>query len=76
VESVKKESSEIKVIVMDLIPVQADVVEFVRGFPASSLRTQRLRILWEREVIELIAEGLSNKEIVNGSTLPPLDHPH
>jgi len=61
---------------MDLIPVQADVVEFVRGFPASSLRTQRLRILWEREVIELIAEGLSNKEIANGSTLPPLDHPH
>src|SRR6188474_752177 len=30
VELIKKQSSEVKVIVMDLIPVQADVVEFVR----------------------------------------------
>src|SRR4030095_8013447 len=30
VRSIKQESSEIKVTVMDLIPVQADVVEFVK----------------------------------------------
>jgi DNA-binding NarL/FixJ family response regulator len=110
VELVKKESSEIKVIVMDLIPVQADIVEFVRagvsGFilkdatfddflgtirsvaegakvlPPSltgSLFSQIVEKVVgegkmdliesvrmtkrEREVIELIAEGLSNKEI-------------
>ena len=110
VELIKKESSEIKVIVMDLIPVQADVVEFVRGgvsgfllkdatfddfvrtirsvaagasvLPPSltgSLFSQIIERVTgeekaslidavrmtkrEREVIELIAEGLSNKEI-------------
>ena len=110
VELIKKESSEIKVIVMDLIPMQADVVEFVRGGVSGFLlkdatfddfvRTIRLvaagasvlppsltgslfsqiieRVTGEekaslidavrmtkreREVIELIAEGLSNKEI-------------
>ena len=110
VQSVKERSSEIKVIVMDLIPVQADVVEFVKegvaGFilkdatfedfvgtirsvaegesvlPRSltgSLFSQIIEKVAgegkvsliesvrmtkrEREVIELIAEGLSNKEI-------------
>jgi DNA-binding NarL/FixJ family response regulator len=110
VELIKKESSEIKVIVMDLIPMQADVVEFVRGgvsgfllkdatfddfvrtirsvaagasvLPPSltgSLFSQIIERVTgeekaslidavrmtkrEREVIELIAEGLSNKEI-------------
>ena len=110
VRSIKQESSEIKVIVMDLIPVQEDVVEFVKegvsGFilkdatfedfvgtirsvaegdsvlPRSltgSLFSQIVEKVVgegkvglvesvrmtkrEREVIELIAEGLSNKEI-------------
>jgi len=110
VELIKKESSEIKVIVMDLIPMQADVVEFVRGgvsgfllkdatfddfvrtirsvAAGASVRPPSLtgslfsqiieRVTGEekaslidavrmtkreREVIELIAEGLSNKEI-------------
>ena len=110
VELIKRVSSEIKVIVMDLIPVQADVVEFVRGgvsgfilkdatfddfvrtirsvaagasvLPPSltgSLFSQIIEKVAgegkmsliesvrmtkrEREVIELIAEGLSNKEI-------------
>ena len=110
VQSVKERSSEIKVIVMDLLPVQADVVEFVKegvaGFilkdatfedfvgtirsvaegesvlPRSltgSLFSQIIEKVAEegkvglvesvrmtkreREVIELIAEGLSNKEI-------------
>jgi DNA-binding NarL/FixJ family response regulator len=110
VESAKKEAPEIKVIVMDLIPVQADVVEFVKegvsGFVlkdatfddflatirsvaagasvlppslAGSLFSQIIEKVAgegkvsliesvrmtkrERQVIELIAEGLSNKEI-------------
>ena len=126
VESVKKESSEIKVIVMDLIPVQADVVEFVKegvsGFilkdatfedfvgtirsvaegesvlPRSltgSLFSQIIEKVAgegkvsliesvrmtkrEREVIELIAEGLSNKEIaqqLNIATYTVKSHVH
>ena len=126
VESVKQESSEIKVIVMDLIPVQADVVEFVRegvsGFilkdatfddfvgtirsvaagasvlPPSltgSLFSQIIEKVAgegkvsliesvrmtkrEREVIELIAEGLSNKEIaqqLNIATYTVKSHVH
>jgi two-component system nitrate/nitrite response regulator NarL len=110
VESVKKGCGEIKVIVMDLLPVQADMVDFVRqgvvGFilkdatfddflatirsvaagssvlPPSltgSLFSQiveqavgqsKAKLIEsvrmtkrEREVMELIAEGLSNKEI-------------
>jgi DNA-binding NarL/FixJ family response regulator len=110
VELVKQESPEVKLIVMDLIPVQADIVEFVKagvsGFLLKDasfedfLRTIRsvaagAKVLppsltgslfshiieqavgegkakliesvrmtkREREVIELIAEGLSNKEI-------------
>jgi DNA-binding NarL/FixJ family response regulator len=126
VELIKKESSEIKVIVMDLIPVQADVVEFVRegvsGFilkdatfddfvgtirsvaagasvlPPSltgSLFSQIIEKVAgegkvsliesvrmtkrEREVIELIAEGLSNKEIaqrLNIATYTVKSHVH
>ena len=110
VELVKKEYSAIKVIVMDLIPMQADMIEFVKagvsGFilkdatfndfagtirsvaagasvlPPSltgSLFSQIIEKVAgegkvsliesvrmtkrEREVIDLIAEGLSNKEI-------------
>ena len=110
VELTKKESSEIKVIVMDLIPMPADMIAFVKagvsGFilkdatfedfvgtirsvaagasvlpPSltSSLFSQIIEKVAgegkvsliesvrmtkrEREVIELIAEGLSNKEI-------------
>ena len=126
VELIKKESSEMKVIVMDLIPVQADVVEFVRegvsGFivkdatfddfvgtirsvaagasvlPPSltgSLFSQIIEKVAregkvsliesvrmtkrEREVIELIAEGLSNKEIaqqLNIATYTVKSHVH
>jgi len=126
VTSVKKESSEIKVIVMDLIPVQEEVVEFVQegvsGFilkdatfedfvgtirsvaagasvlPPSltgSLFSQiiekavgdgKARLIEsvrmtkrEREVIELIAEGLSNKEIagrLNIATYTVKSHVH
>ena len=126
VELIKRESSEIKVIVMDLIPVQADVVEFVRegvsGFilkdatfddfvgtirsvaagasvlPPSltgSLFSQIIEKVAgegkvsliesvrmtkrEREVIELIAEGLSNKEIaqqLNIATYTVKSHVH
>jgi DNA-binding NarL/FixJ family response regulator len=126
VESVKKESSEIKVIVMDLLPVQADVVEFVKegvsGFilkdatfedfvgtirsvaegesvlPRSltgSLFSQIIEKVAgegkvglvesvrmtkrEREVIELIAEDLSNKEIaqrLNIATYTVKSHVH
>ena len=126
VELIKKGSSEIKVIVMDLIPVQADVVEFVRegvsGFivkdatfddfvgtirsvaagasvlPPSltgSLFSQIIEKVAgegkvsliesvrmtkrEREVIELIAEGLSNKEIaqqLNNATYTVKSHVH
>ena len=126
VESVRKESSEIKVIVMDLIPVQADVVEFVKegvaGFilkdatfedflgtirsvaegesvlprsltgslfskivekvaregKASLVESVRMTKR-EREVIELIAEGLSNKEIaqqLNIATYTVKSHVH
>jgi DNA-binding NarL/FixJ family response regulator len=110
VEWVKKESSKIKVIVMDLIPAEGDIIEFVRegasGFllkdatfddflktirsvaagatvlPPSltgSLFSQIVEQMVgqgktdliasvrmtkrERDVIDLIAEGLSNKEI-------------
>jgi DNA-binding NarL/FixJ family response regulator len=126
VQSVKERSSEIKVIVMDLIPVQADVVEFVKegvaGFilkdatfedfvgtirsvaegesvlPRSltgSLFSQIIEKVAgegkvdlvesvrmtkrEREVIELIAEGLSNKEIaqqLNIATYTVKSHVH
>ena len=126
VESIKKESSEIKVIVMDLIPMQADVIEFVKegvsGFilkdatfddfvgtirsvaagasvlPPSltgSLFSQIIEKVAgegkvsliesvrmtkrEREVIELIAEGLSNKEIaqqLNIATYTVKSHVH
>jgi len=127
VESVKQECSEIKVIVMDLIPVQADVVEFVKegvaGFilkdatfedfvgtirsvaagesvlPRSltgSLFSQIIEKVAgegkvgglvesvrmtkrEREVIELIAEGFSNKEIaqrLNIATYTVKSHVH
>jgi DNA-binding NarL/FixJ family response regulator len=126
VESVKKESSEIKVVVMDLIPVQADVVEFVKegvsGFilkdatfadfvatirsvaagasvlppsltdslfsqivekvagesKASLIESVRMTRR-EREVIKLIAEGLSNKEIaqrLNIATYTVKSHVH
>jgi DNA-binding NarL/FixJ family response regulator len=110
VEWVRKQSPDVKVIVMDLIPVEADIVEFVRegasGFllkdatfddflktirsvaagakvlPPSltgSLFSQIVEQVVgqgkidliaavrmtkrERDVINLIAEGLSNKEI-------------
>jgi len=126
VRSIKQESSEIKVIVMDLIPVQADVVEFVKegvsGFilkdatfedfvgtirsvaegdsvlPRSltgSLFSQIVEKVVgegkvglvesvrmtkrEREVIELIAEGFSNKEIaqrLNIATYTVKSHVH
>ena len=126
VELVKKGSSEIKVIVMDLIPVQADIAEFVKegvsGFilkdgtfddflknirsvaavvnvlPPSltgSLFSQiveqvvgegKVKLIKsvrmakrEREVIELIAEGLSNKEIaqrLNIATYTVKSHVH
>ena len=110
VEAVKKERPKVKMIVMDLMPVQADMIEFVeagvsgfilkdatfadfvgtiqsvaagasvlppsltgslfsqivekvvgegRGSLIESVRMTKR----EREVIELIAEGLSNKEI-------------
>ena len=126
VELVKKESAKIKVIVMDLIPVQADIDEFVKegvsGFilkdgtfdeflrnirsvaagvnvlPPSltgSLFSQiveqvvgegKVKLIKsvrmakrEREVIELIAEGLSNKEIaqrLNIATYTVKSHVH
>jgi DNA-binding NarL/FixJ family response regulator len=126
VELIKRVSSEIKVIAMDLIPVQADVVEFVRGgvsgfilkdatfddfvrtirsvaagasvLPPSltgSLFSQIIERVAgegkvsliesvrmtkrEREVIELIAEGLSNKEIaqqLNIATYTVKSHVH
>ena len=126
VELLKQESPEVKVIVMDLIPVQADIVEFVKagvsGFllkdatfedflrtirsvaagakvlPASltgSLFSQiieqavgegKAKLIEsvrmtkrEREVVELIAEGLSNKEIaqqLNVATYTVKSHVH
>jgi DNA-binding NarL/FixJ family response regulator len=126
VELLKQESPEVKVIVMDLIPVQADIVEFVKagvsGFllkdatfedflrtirsvaagakvlPASltgSLFSQiieqavgegKVKLIEsvrmtkrEREVVELIAEGLSNKEIaqrLNVATYTVKSHVH
>jgi DNA-binding NarL/FixJ family response regulator len=126
VEWVKKESSETKVIVMDLIPAEADIVEFVRegasGFLLKDatfddfLRTIRsvaeganvlppsltgslfsqiveqvvgqgkidliasVRMTKrERDVIDLIAEGLSNKEIaqrLNIATYTVKSHVH
>lgn len=126
VETVKREYPEVKMIVMDLIPVQADMIEFVKagvsGFIlkdatfadfagtirsvaagasvlppsvtgslfsqiiekgggrghaklAESVRMTRR----EREVIELIAEGLSNKEIaerLNIATFTVKSHVH
>ena len=110
VESVRKTAPEARVIVMDLLPVEEDVVEFVKagatGFVAKGARiddlvttvrsvaggakvvlppltgalfsyiakravgrgapaaTDAVRMSRrEREVIDLIAEGLSNKEI-------------
>jgi DNA-binding NarL/FixJ family response regulator len=126
VELLKQESPEVKLIVMDLIPVQADIVEFVKagvsGFllkdatfedflrtirsvaagakvlPASltgSLFSQiieqavgegKVKLIEsvrmtkrEREVVELIAEGLSNKEIaqrLNVATYTVKSHVH
>lgn len=126
VESVKKEYSEVNLIVMDLMPAQEDMVEFVKagvsGFilkdasfhdfvgtirsvaggtsilPPSltgSLFSQiiekvvgegKARVIEsvrmtkrEREVIELIAEGLSNKEIaqrLNIATYTVKSHVH
>jgi DNA-binding NarL/FixJ family response regulator len=126
VEWVRKESSKIKVIVMDLIPAEADIVEFVRegasGFLLKDatfddfLRTIRsvaeganvlppsltgslfsqiveqvvgqgktdliaaVRMTKrERDVIDLIAEGLSNKEIaqrLNIATYTVKSHVH
>ena len=126
VEWVRKESPEVKVIVMDLIPAEADIVEFVRegasGFllkdatfddflrtirsvaaganvlPPSltgSLFTQIVEQVVgqgkidliasvrmtkrERDVIDLIAEGLSNKEIaqrLNIATYTVKSHVH
>jgi two-component system response regulator DegU len=126
VELVKQKSPEVKLIVMDLIPVQADIVEFVKagvsGFILKDatledfLRTIRsvaagakvlpppltgslfsqiieqavgegkLKLIEsvrmtkrEREVIELIAEGLSNKEIaqrLNLATYTVKSHVH
>jgi len=110
VELVKKEYSAVKLIVMDLIPVQADMIEFVKagvsgfllkdatfndfagtirsvaagasvlppsltgslfsqiigrvtGEEKASLMESVRMTKREREVIDLIAEGLSNKEI-------------
>ena len=110
VESVKKEYSAVKLIVMDLIPVQADMIEFVKagvsgfilkdatfndfagtirsvaagvsvlppsltgslfsqiigrvtGEEKASLMESVRMTKREREVIDLIAEGLSNKDI-------------
>jgi RNA polymerase sigma factor (sigma-70 family) len=126
VEWVRKQSPDVKVIVMDLIPVEADIVEFVKagvsGFilkdatfddflgtirsvaagvkvlPPSltgSLFSQIVEQVVEqgkidliaavrmtkreREVIDLIAEGLSNKEIaqrLNIATYTVKSHIH
>ena len=126
VELVKQGAPEVKLVVMDLIPVQADIVEFVKagvsGFLLKDatfedfLRTIRsvaagakvlppsltgslfsqiieqavgegkLKLIEavrmtkrEREVIELIAEGLSNKEIaqrLNLATYTVKSHVH
>lgn len=126
VENVRKTAPECKVIVMDLLPVQEDVIEFIRagasGFimkdatiedfvrtirsvaegtdvvPASLTGTllshiadqavlrrtpgvmQAVRMTKrEREVTDLIAEGLSNKEIaqrLNIATYTVKSHVH
>jgi DNA-binding NarL/FixJ family response regulator len=126
VEWVRKESPEVKVIVMDLIPMEADIVAFVRegasGFLLKDatfddfLRTIRsvavgIKVLppsltgslfsqiveqvveqgkidliasvrmttRERDVIDLIVEGLSNKEIaqrLNIATYTVKSHVH
>ena len=126
VESVKKGYPEVNVIVMDLLPVQADMIEYVKagvsGFilkdatfddfvetirsvaagksvlppsltgslfsqiieKAAGEDTARLiesarMTIREREVISLIAEGLSNKEIaqrLNISTFTVKSHVH
>ena len=119
VRDIKKERPEARVIVMDLLPVQEDVIEFVRaganGFivkdatiddfvktiravshgadvvPQSltgtllshiadqavnrrgSVVMQAVRMTKrERQITDLIAEGMSNKEIPNGSTSPSI----
>jgi DNA-binding NarL/FixJ family response regulator len=89
VELVKREVPDARLIIMDLVPVQADIVEFVQagvsGFILKDatlddlLRTIRtvasgadvlpppmkaVRMTKrEREIVALIAEGCSNKEI-------------
>jgi DNA-binding NarL/FixJ family response regulator len=119
VESVKKKSSDIKIIVMDLLPVQSDILDFVKagasGFILKNamvhefLKTIRLvaageKVLpshmtdslftqiveravngtqnvdlkyavrmtkREKQVIELIADGMTNKEIGQKLHLSP-----
>lgn len=120
VKSIKKKSSAIKIIVMDILPVQADVLDFVRegasgfilkdamvdeflntirsviagkevlppnmtgslfsqiieravnGTSNTKLVMQAVRMTQrERQIIELIADGLSNKEIANTLSLSP-----
>ena len=126
VESVRRDHPEVKMIVMDLIPIPADVIEFVKvgvsGFilkdatfadfagtirsvsggasvlppsltgslfsqiaekvvgegKASLIESVRMTRR-EREVVELIAEGLSNKEIaqrLNIATFTVKSHVH
>ncbi len=126
VESIKKGHPDVKMIVMDLIPVQADMIEFVQagvsgfilkeatfddfvetirsvaagtsvlppsltgslfsqiiekvgGEGTATLRESVRMTNREREVIGLIAEGLSNKEIaqrLNISTFTVKSHVH
>lgn len=126
VESITREQPDVKVIVMDLLPAQADIIEFVRagvsGFLLKDatfdefLRTIRLvaggtNVLpapltdslfsdivnhearrdkallssavtltkREREIVRLIADGLSNKEIgqrLNVATFTVKSHVH
>ena len=126
VETITKEHPDVKVIVMDLLPAQADIIEFVRagasGFLLKDatfdefLKTIRLVAAGtnvlpppltdslfsaivnhearreraflsaaasltkrEREIVRLIAEGLSNKEIglrLNVATFTVKSHVH